>query len=56
MGLIGSLLGAAIKVAVTPIAVVADVVSVVQGETPTNTVKVVESAYKDVKDSVNDIL
>lgn len=55
MGFFGNLIGAAVKVAVTPIAVVKDVVDVTQGIIPDNTANLVDSAIDDVVDAFNDL-
>lgn len=55
MGFFGNLIGAAVKVAVTPVAVVKDVVDVVQGDTPDNTANLIDSAIDDVVDAFNDL-
>lgn len=59
MGLFGAfadLASAAVKVAVTPVAVAADVVSVATGNEADNTKKLLKSAGEDVIDSVNESL
>ena len=55
MGLFGSLLSATIKVAVTPLAVVADVASALEGEEIDNTTSVLSSAVKDVAEGITEI-
>ena len=54
MGLLGSLFSAAVKVAVTPIAIVADVVDIAEGEVPTNTIATLGSAVGDVVEGIED--
>lgn len=55
MGFLGSLLGATLKVAVTPLAIVKDVVDVTQGDAPVNTVGLLGSATADVVKGVGDL-
>jgi hypothetical protein len=55
MGVFSSLFSAAVKVAVTPLAVVADVGDVLEGEKPENTKEVVGSALHDVADGVESL-
>lgn len=55
MGFFGKMIGAAVKVAVTPVAVVKDVVDVAQGDTPNNTSNLIDSAIDDVADAFNDL-
>lgn len=55
MGLFGKLLSATVKVALTPVAVVKDVVDVTQGDAPLTTVSLVASATGDVIDGVVDL-
>ena len=52
MGLFSSLLGGVVKVATTPIAVVADVVDVAKGKEPKNTKKHVKSIEKDIDETL----
>jgi hypothetical protein len=57
MGLLGSLFSAAVKtVIVAPIAVVADVLDVADGEVPTKTVTTLASAVDDVIDGVDSLI
>ena len=58
MGLFGALAdlaSATVKVAITPVAVVADVVSVATGNEADNTKKLLKSACDDVIDSSDEI-
>jgi len=48
-GFIGEVTSAAIKVAVTPIAVVKDVVDIAGGDEAENTKKLIKSAGKDIE-------
>lgn len=56
MGLLGSLLSATVKVALTPVTIVKDVVDIAEGEAPTSTVGLLGSALEDVADAVDDIV
>lgn len=56
MGFFGSIIKSAVKVAVTPVAIVADIVSVVKCEVPDNTISLLGSAAEDAVDSVEDLL
>ena len=49
-GALGNILSAAVKVAVTPIAVITDVTKVVTGETPDTTTELLDSAIDDIKE------
>lgn len=53
--LISDVVSTTVKVAITPIAVVKDVVSVVQGEEPDSTKKLVKSAGDDLESAVDRI-
>ncbi len=55
MGFFSSLISATVKVAITPVAVVKDTVNVVVGEEPNATKELLESAGKDVEESMDDI-
>lgn len=55
MGLFGKLLSATVKVALTPVAVVTDAVSVTQGDAPLATASLVVSATGDVIDGAIDL-
>ena len=56
MGLFGltSLLSSAVKVALTPVAVVKDVVNVAVGEEPNATKENLESAVRDAEDALDE--
>ncbi len=53
MSLFSNLISATIKTALTPVAIIADVVHVINGEKPTSTIDMVTSATEDVKDGVS---
>lgn len=53
MSLLSSLINATIKAALTPVALVADIVHVVNGEAPVSTMEMISSAVEDVKDGVS---
>lgn len=55
MGFFSSIVGAVVKVAVTPVAVVKDVVNVATGDEPDATKKVVQSAVDDVEDALDEM-
>ncbi len=52
MSLFSNLISATVKTALTPVALIADVVHVINGETPTSTINMVVSATEDVKDGI----
>lgn len=56
MGILGSLLSAAVKVAISPIAIAADVIDVVHGDQPTATKEVLGSALEDVKQGLDELV
>lgn len=49
MGFFSNIISATVKVAITPLAVVKDVVNVAVGEEPNSTKKLLESAGKDAE-------
>ena len=53
--IIGNITTAAIKTAVSPIAIVADVVDISIGIEPKNTKKLVNSIGKDLEDSIDEL-
>lgn len=53
MGLFSDLIGAAVKVAVTPVAVVKDVVNVATGQEADSTKSLLESVGKDLESAVD---
>jgi hypothetical protein len=53
MSLFGNLISATIKTALTPVALIADVVHVISGKEATSTIDMVASAIEDVKDGVD---
>jgi hypothetical protein len=53
MSLFSNLISATIKTALTPVALVTDVVHVIKGEEATSTINMVVSATEDVKDGVS---
>lgn len=55
MGFFSNILGAAVKTALTPLAVVKDAANVVIGEEADETKKLLESAGNDVKDATDDL-
>lgn len=55
MGFFSEIISATVKTALTPIAVVKDVVNVVSGEEPNATKKLLKSAGKDVEKAIDDI-
>lgn len=52
MGLLGSLFKAAVSVALTPVAVVADVADVIDGNSPENTKDCIKSAITNTTEGV----
>lgn len=56
MGFFSNVLSAGIKIALTPVAIASDVVDVVKGEEPTNTVNNLESAVNDADNALDDLL
>lgn len=55
MGFLSSIIGGVVKVAVSPIAVVKDVVDVAQGKDADNTRDLIESASDDFEDAIDEI-
>lgn len=55
MGFFGSIISAAVKTALTPVAIVKDVVNVATGEKPTATKDLINSATDDVEDAIDDM-
>jgi hypothetical protein len=53
MSLFSNLINATIKTALTPVALIADVVHVINGEEPASTINMVVSATEDVKDGIS---
>lgn len=56
MGFLGNILGAGIKVALTPVTILKDVVDIADGEVPTATATILASAADDVVDAVDDLI
>jgi len=56
MGFLSKITSAAIKTALTPIAVVKDVVAIATDQPVNNTEKLVESITKDIENSTNEII
>ena len=56
MGFLTSLVSAAIKTAVTPLAVVVDIVDVVNGEVPESTVGLLSEVVEDTIDAGSDLI
>ena len=55
MGFLGNLVSSVVKVAITPVAVVADAVKVVVGVEPETTKDLLNSAMDDLSEAGNDI-
>ena len=55
MGFFGNIISSAVKVALTPVAVVADAVKVVSGEEADTTKNLIESAGDDVSNAFDSI-
>ena len=55
MGFFSNLIGATVKVALSPIAVVKDVVNVATGEDADATKELLQSAKDDASDSIEDL-
>jgi hypothetical protein len=55
MGFITEIFGAAVKTALTPVAVVKDAVNIVTGAEPDTTTSLLESAVDDVADSIDSL-
>jgi hypothetical protein len=55
MGFFSNIVSAAVKTAITPVAVVKDVVNVVTGEEPEETKKLLQSAGEDVEEAIKDV-
>ena len=53
MSLFSNLISATIKTALTPVALIADVVHVINSEEPASTINMVVSATEDVKDGIS---
>ncbi len=54
MGFFSDIISSAVKVAITPIAVVKDVVDVAIGEEPENTKELLKSAGDDLDSAINE--
>lgn len=54
MGFFSNLISATVKVALTPVAVVADAVNVVTGNEPDTTKDLLRSAGEDMEDAIDD--
>lgn len=54
MGFFSNIVSSVIKVALTPVAVVVDVVKVVKGEEPNTTKDLLTSAGEDASDAIDD--
>jgi len=54
MGFFSSIISSAVKVAISPVAVVVDVVKVVTGNEPDTTKNLLESAGEDMSDAFDD--
>lgn len=55
MGFLTNVFSSVVKVALTPVAIVADAAKVVTGETPDTTKAVLKSAAKDAEDAMDDL-
>jgi hypothetical protein len=55
MGFLSNIVSATIKTALTPVAVVKDVINVATGQDPDTTKNLIESAGEDVSDAIDDI-
>jgi len=55
MGFFSSIISSAVKVAISPIAVVVDVVKVVKGEEPETTKDLLSSAGEDLNDAIDEV-
>ena len=53
MGFFSNILSATVKVGLTPVAIVADVVSIVKGDEPDNTKDLLKSAGDDFDDAID---
>ena len=56
MGFLTSIISATVKTALTPVAILKDVVDVASGEEATNTKKILNSASKDAERAGNTML
>lgn len=54
MGFFSGILSAAVKVALTPVAVVTDAVAIVKGDEPNNTKDLLKSAGEDFDDAMDE--
>ena len=55
MGFLTNLVSSAVKVALTPVAVVKDAVDIVSGNEPTTTKDLLGSAVNDISDATDDL-
>ena len=55
MGFLTNMISSVVKVAITPVAVVADVAKVATGNEPNTTKDVLKSAAKDAEDAMDDL-
>lgn len=55
MSFFSNIVGATVKVALSPVAVVKDVVNVAVGEKPEETKELIQSALDDVEEAIDDI-
>jgi hypothetical protein len=56
MGFLTNMFSSVVKVAITPVAVVKDVVDVATGDDPKNTKKLLKSAVKDAEEGMDDLI
>ena len=55
MGFFGNIIGSALKVALTPVSVAKDTLNVLEGKKVNSTKKLLNSATKDIKKSIDDL-
>lgn len=55
MGFFSDVLSATVKVVLTPVAVVTDVVAIVKGDEPDNTKELLQSAGEDFDDAIDEM-
>ena len=56
MGFLTNMFSSAVKVALTPVAIAADVVKVATGNEPNTTKDVLKSAVEDAEDGMDDLM
>ena len=55
MGFFSKMFGATIKTALTPVAIIKDVVNIATGEEPDATKNLIKSAVEDTKEAIDDM-